>query len=317
MPRPSSTTIEARVTRLMGEVRAAQDQLVAHPRSPGQARAPCDDLDAHAVGESRRHLQGRQPGHGQRRPERRRLRRPAQPPPVLPARRRQQRPHSRQRARDPRRRRRAAGSARAAPRHVRRSRQGGDGRPAARRGDPQRAPAPPAGAAAPARRHPGRTVDGPGPHRPHRAPAGGRRAPDRSATTATDEAPEPPVGDAVERRRAGHRRGQRDRHDCRTSTAAGTARSRSGYDCSGSVSYALAAAGPALEPARLHGLHELGRAGRGPAHHRLRQRRPRLHGGRRPALRHERAVRRRHPLDVRDAQLRGFRGPPPAGLASR
>ena len=59
---------------------------------------------------------------------------------------------------------------------------------------------------------------------------------------------------------------------------------------------------PALQPARLGRLHELGRARPGPPDHGLRQRRPRVHGRRRPPLRHERAVRRRHPLDERDAQ---------------
>ena len=62
----------------------------------------------------------------------------------------------------------------------------------------------------------------------------------------------------------------------------------SGYDCSGSVSYALHGAGLLKHVAGLHRLRVLGR--RRPRHlgDDLRQRRPRLHGGRRPALRHQR-----------------------------
>ena len=62
-----------------------------------------------------------------------------------------------------------------------------------------------------------------------------------------------------------------------------------GYDCSGSLSYALAAAGPRERLADLRRLHELGRRRPGPPHHGLRERRARLHDRRRAPLRHERA----------------------------
>ena len=75
----------------------------------------------------------------------------------------------------------------------------------------------------------------------------------------------------------------------------------SGYDCSGSVSYALHGAGlldtqldsSALEPLRQARPRRVG-LGHG-------QRRPRLHGGGRPALRHERGQEQRQPLDGPDA----------------
>ena len=60
----------------------------------------------------------------------------------------------------------------------------------------------------------------------------------------------------------------------------------SGYDCSGAVSYALHGGGPARPAARLERPDELGRVRRGRVDHRLRQRQPRLHRHRRPALRH-------------------------------
>ena len=74
---------------------------------------------------------------------------------------------------------------------------------------------------------------------------------------------------------------------------------------------------PARQPARLDRLHELGRTRARRAHHRVRERRPRLHGRRRAPLRHERAVGRRDALDERDAQLRGLRRPPPARVLAR
>ena len=61
--------------------------------------------------------------------------------------------------------------------------------------------------------------------------------------------------------------------------------------------------------AGLDRLHELGRGRPGPPDHGLRQRGPRVHGRRRPPLRHERAVGRRHALDELDAQHRGLRSP--------
>ena len=87
----------------------------------------------------------------------------------------------------------------------------------------------------------------------------------------------------------------------------------SGYDCSGSVSYALAAAGPARLPARLRPVREVGRARPRQVGHDLRERRPRLHVRRRAALRHERPRRPvRLALAERAALAGGLRGPPPA-----
>ena len=62
------------------------------------------------------------------------------------------------------------------------------------------------------------------------------------------------------------------------------------YDCSGSVSYALAAAGLVSSPLDSTGFESWGEAGPGQVDHRLRQRRPRVHGRRRLALRHQRAA---------------------------
>ena len=62
-----------------------------------------------------------------------------------------------------------------------------------------------------------------------------------------------------------------------------------GYDCSGSVSFALFAGGLLSSPLTSGGVHELGRAGAGPLDHDLHEPRPRLHGRRRATLRHERA----------------------------
>ena len=72
-----------------------------------------------------------------------------------------------------------------------------------------------------------------------------------------------------------------------TSRAAGTARSSPrGYDCSGSVSYALHGGGLLRRPRTPPQLESYGAARPRPAHHDLRQRRPRLHGRGRPPLRH-------------------------------
>ena len=49
------------------------------------------------------------------------------------------------------------------------------------------------------------------------------------------------------------------------------------YDCSGSVSYALAAGGLLGAPETSGELEQLGRAGPGALHHRVRQRRAHLH----------------------------------------
>ena len=69
----------------------------------------------------------------------------------------------------------------------------------------------------------------------------------------------------------------------------------SGYDCSGSVSYALHGAGLLDKPAGLGRLRELGRLGPRPVGDHLHQGQPRLHGRRRHPLRHERSHARTTP----------------------
>ena len=64
------------------------------------------------------------------------------------------------------------------------------------------------------------------------------------------------------------------------------------YDCSGSVSYALAAGGLLSAPGDLRSAGELGRAGTRQVHHRVRQRRSHLHVRRRDPLRHRGTQRR-------------------------
>ena len=86
----------------------------------------------------------------------------------------------------------------------------------------------------------------------------------------------------------------------------------SGYDCSGSVSYALHGGGLIERPAGVERAHELRRPRPGQADHGLRQLRPRLHGHRRAPVRHQRAQPDRQPLDVgvaleRRATWRGTR----------
>ena len=137
-----------------------------------------------------------------------------------------------------------------------------------------------------------------------------------AATTATAEAPPPAPsgggGDVVSRVVAAA-------NEIATTPyvwGGGHGGASGGYDCSGSISYALAAGGLLDSPLASTGFMSWGEAGPGVAHHRLRERRPRVHGRRRPPLRHQRAVRRRHPLDVGDAQHRRLRGAPPAGLLS-
>ena len=77
----------------------------------------------------------------------------------------------------------------------------------------------------------------------------------------------------------------------------------SGYDCSGSMSYALHGGGLLDQALDLVGLLELGRRRQGPVDHHLRQRRPLLHGRGRPALRHglQRRRLRRPGLEHQDA----------------
>ena len=87
----------------------------------------------------------------------------------------------------------------------------------------------------------------------------------------------------------------------------------SGYDCSGSVSYVLHAAG-LLDRRWPPGLHGLGRAGPWRVGHHPRQRGPRLHDRRRAALRHSarKVSGNRWSEEMRSA--RGFAGRHPEGL---
>ena len=59
-----------------------------------------------------------------------------------------------------------------------------------------------------------------------------------------------------------------------------------GYDCSGAVSYALHGGGLLKTPARLERPRQVRRARQGLVDHRLRRPEPRLHGRRRPPVRH-------------------------------
>ncbi len=70
----------------------------------------------------------------------------------------------------------------------------------------------------------------------------------------------------------------------------------SAYDCSGSVSYALHGAKLLNTQLTSGEFESWGEGRRRPVGHDLRQRRPRLHDGRGPAVRYERAVERRHAL---------------------
>ena len=85
----------------------------------------------------------------------------------------------------------------------------------------------------------------------------------------------------------------------------------SGYDCSGSVSYALRGGGLLGRSARLDRANALGRARRGRLDHRLRESCPHIHGGGPSALRHERAQTRREPLDRGHALAPRLHKPPP------
>ena len=92
----------------------------------------------------------------------------------------------------------------------------------------------------------------------------------------------------------------------------------SGYDCSGSMSYAFHGAGMLDAGPGLHRLHELRGRRQGPVGHDLRQLGPLLHGRGRPALRHERSCRAQaragrptcaHGRATRSAIRRGSRRP--------
>ena len=83
-----------------------------------------------------------------------------------------------------------------------------------------------------------------------------------------------------------------------------------GYDCSGSVSFALAAAGLLQAPLASGPLMSWGEPGPGKLGDDLLQPRPRLHGRRRHPLRHLGAARDRLALAERHALHRGLRRPP-------
>ena len=91
----------------------------------------------------------------------------------------------------------------------------------------------------------------------------------------------------------------------------------SGYDCSGSVSYALHGARMLTSPLTSGSFETWGEAGAGPLDHDLRQRLARLHGRRRAAVRHRgRHQRDRTPLapDHRRGGKRTLHRPPPDRL---
>ena len=127
------------------------------------------------------------------------------------------------------------------------------------------------------------------------------------AAQATEEAYVDDAGLAVApavRARGGpgdHRGRQRDRQQA-VQYGGGHGRWRdSGYDCSGSVSYALHGAGLLDTPLDSTGFMSWGERGEGAVGHDLRQRRPRLHGRRRAALRHQFEQALRQPLERNDA----------------
>ena len=86
-----------------------------------------------------------------------------------------------------------------------------------------------------------------------------------------------------------------------------------GYDCSGSVSYALHGAGLLAASMPSSGFISWGLAGPGPVGDALHEGEPHLHGRRGPALRHQRAQRARHPLAGRAAPDSRLRRPAPHG----
>ena len=86
----------------------------------------------------------------------------------------------------------------------------------------------------------------------------------------------------------------------------------SGYDCSGSISYALHFAGLLRTPLDSSGFMSYGLPGPGQAHHDLRQLRPRLHGRGRPPLRHQRDPRDGLALDEHAPLVVRVRRAPPA-----
>ena len=92
----------------------------------------------------------------------------------------------------------------------------------------------------------------------------------------------------------------------------------SGYDCSGSESYALHGGGFVKSALTSSDYESWGARGQGHVDHVLRQLRPLLPRRRRPALRHRLARRRQRPaLERPDAAERRVRGSTPRGLLAR
>ncbi len=83
-----------------------------------------------------------------------------------------------------------------------------------------------------------------------------------------------------------------------------------GYDCSGSMSYVMHAAGLLDEALDSTGFESYGESGEGQWVTHVRQLRPLLHADRRPALRHQRARRRRLALARLDALEQRLHGAP-------
>ena len=90
-----------------------------------------------------------------------------------------------------------------------------------------------------------------------------------------------------------------------------------GYDCSGTVSYALIAAGLLAVAASLRPVHALGREGPRRVDHRLRARRPRLRGHRRPAAGHQRRTPRAPPAQAQGTPARPSSAVPAGGPRMR
>ena len=120
--------------------------------------------------------------------------------------------------------------------------------------------------------------------------------------------------DAPRGRQADHRRRQRDRHEALPLRRRAWPLERRGLRLLGQRVLRAARRGPARDRAPLQRLLRLGRGRRGPVGHDLHQVEPHVHGGRRPALRHERAQprRTRWQADMRDTS--GYRSRHPAGL---
>ena len=235
--------------------RARPADAAAEPRAEGDRRP---------VGQPRRRLQGGQAEHRHRRPGLRRLPGPAQPAELLPARRSRATRDILDTVREARAEvAREEASLERDARALRRSRQARDRASASR--PPciaQRAAAPPAGADPRAQRHGRRAARRPGRRstRVERAQAAAARQ--AAATSTATARRRRPIGDpssAVAKVIAAA-------NQIATTPyvyGGGHGGNSGGYDCSGSVSYALAAAGLVSGPLDVRRLHELGPPGAG------------------------------------------------------